>query len=343
MMKAALFHEFGNVDVLKIADVPIPEPKPGEVVIKVLASGVNRIEHYLREGSVLRNLALPHILGSDAAGEIARVGRGVQDFKIGERVIPMPGYPLDEQDYEFAPMCAAPSYAVAGIFTWGSYAQYMAVPAKWVLHDRTGLKPEEVATLPMVLVTGVRAVKVVGGVKKGDQVLIHAGASGTGSMNIQIAHALGARVATTVQGEHKAAFAKSLKAELVIDIRREDFVAKVKSWTDGKGADVVIDNLGGTVLAQSIKAVKAQGVVVAMGFVTGVNATFDVRDFFFTHKSIRGTLMGTIEDLEWGLKQVAAGKIRPLLDRALPLSEANEAHRLLATNGVAGNIVLLPW
>jgi NADPH2:quinone reductase len=343
MMKAALFHEFGNVDVLKIADVPIPEPKPGEVVIKVLASGVNRIEHYLREGSVLRNLALPHILGSDAAGEIARVGRGVQDFKIGERVSPMPGYPLDEQDYEFAPMCAAPSYAVAGIFTWGSYAQYMAVPAKWVLHDRTGLKPEEVATLPMVLVTGVRAVKVVGGVKKGDQVLIHAGASGTGSMNIQIAHALGARVATTVQGEHKAAFAKSLKAELVIDIRREDFVAKVKSWTDGKGADVVIDNLGGTVLAQSIKAVKAQGVVVAMGFVTGVNATFDVRDFFFTHKSIRGTLMGTIEDLEWGLKQVAAGKIRPLLDRALPLSEANEAHRLLATNGVAGNIVLLPW
>ena len=343
MMKAALFHEFGNADVLKFAAVPIPEPKPGQVVIKVLAAGVNRLEHYLREGSVLRNLVLPHVLGSDAAGEIAGVGPGVEGFRIGQRVIPMPGYPLDEGDYQFVPMCAAPSYAVAGIFSWGSYAQYMAVPAKWVVKDQTGLKPVEVATLPMVLVTGVRAVKVVGGVKKGDQVLIHAGASGTGSMNIQIAHALGARVATTVGGEQKAAFAKSLNVELVIDVRREDFVEKVKAWTDGKGADVVIDNLGGTVLAQSIKAVKTQGTVVAMGFVTGVDATFDVRSFFFAHKSLRGTLMGTMEDLEWGLKQVADGKIRPLLDRALPLTEASEAHRLLATNGIAGNIVLLPW
>jgi NADPH:quinone reductase len=97
---------------LKFAAVPIPEPKPGQVVIKVLAAGVNRLEHYLREGSVLRNLVWSHIRCSDAAGEIVRVGPGVQDFKIGEIVIPMPGYPLDQRDYRFVPMCAAPSYAI---------------------------------------------------------------------------------------------------------------------------------------------------------------------------------------------------------------------------------------
>lgn len=343
MMKVALFHEFGDADVLKLADAPIPEAKPGHVVIKVLAAGVNRLEHYLREGSVLRDISLPHVLGSDAAGEIAAIGAGVKGFKVGERVIPMPGYPLDERDYQFTPMCAAPSYAVAGIFSWGSYAQFMSVPARWVVKDRTGLKPEEVATLPMVLVTAVRAVKVVGGVKKDAQVLVHAGASGTGSMNIQIAQALGARVATTIDSDRKADFARSLNAELVIDVRREDFVEKVKAWTGGRGADVVIDNLGGTVLPRSLQAVKTQGVVVAMGFVAGVEVTFNVREFFFAHKSIRGTLMGTVEDLEWGLEQATRGKVRPLLDRALPLSQASEAHRLLAANATVGNLALLPW
>lgn len=342
-MKAALFRQFGDESVLKYEEVPVPEVKPGYVLIKVLAAGVNRLEHYLREGSVLKDLSLPHVLGSDAAGEIAAVGAGVNGFEIGDRVIPMPGYPLDRADDDFSPLPAAPSYAIAGIFSWGSYSQFMSVPAKWVVKDKTGLTPEEIATLPMVLITAVRAVKTVGEVKEGDRILIHAGASGTGSMNIQVAHALGARVATTVQGEEKAAFARSLNAELVIDVEKENFVEKIKDWTDGEGVSVVIDNLGGTILQESLKALKKQGVVVAMGFVSGVNATFDVRDFFFAHKQIRGTLMGSREDLEWGLEQVAPGRIKPLLDRTLPLEQANLAHQLLATNATAGNLVLLPW
>jgi len=342
-MKASLFRHFGDANVLKYEEVVTPEAKAGHVLIKVLAAGVNRLEHYIREGSVLTDLPLPHVLGSDAAGEIAAVGEGVNGFKVGDRVIPMPGYPLSEDDHDFAPMPAAPSYAIAGIFSWGSYAQYMSVPAKWVVSDKTGIAPAEIATLPMVLTTAVRAVKTVGEVKQGDRVLIHAGASGTGSMNIQVAHALGARVATTVQGEEKAAFAESLNAELVIDVTKDNFVERLKEWTGGAGVDVVFDNLGGDVLQESLNAVRSQGIVVVMGFVAGLNATFHVREFFFTHKQIRGTLMGDIQDLEWGLEQVAAGKIKPLIDRTLPLHEANVAHELLAANATAGNLVLLPW
>lgn len=341
-MKAAAFRRFGGPEVLEYIDLPTPEPRAGNVVVKVLASGVNRLEHYLREGSVLTDIPLPHVLGSDAAGEIAAVGVGVTQFKTGDRVVPMPGYPLDAKDDGFAPLSAAPSYAIGGIVKWGTYAEYVEVPAKWVLRDDTGLKPEQLATLPMVLITAVRSVKVVGGVKQGDRVLIHAGASGTGTMNIQVARALGARVATTVQGEQQAKLASSLGAEVAIDVHSRDFVKDVLDWTDGRGVDVAIDNLGGDILQKSIDATRVSGTIVAMGFVAGVEVRFHIRNFFFTHKRLLGTLMGDVADFRWGLQQIRAGKIRPLLDRTLPLAEAAEAHRLIASNAVNGNLVLKP-
>ena len=341
-MKAAVLREFGAPEVLRLEDLPIPEVKPGHVLIKILAAGTNRLEDYLRAGSVVQ-LTFPHVLGSDAAGEVAAVGKGVTGFKPGERVIPMPGYPLEAADRGFAPMSAAPSYAIGGIVEWGTYAQYIQVPAHWVVRDTSGLDPEQAATLPMVLVTGMRAVKTVGGVKQGDHVLIHAGASGTGSMNIQIAKALGAAVATTVDSDEKGEFARSLGADLVIDARHRDFVALTRDWTKGRGVDVAIDNLGGPILQRSLEALRPLGVCVAMGFVAGVEATFHVRNFFFAHKQIRGTLMGDVEDMVSGLDLVRQGRIRPQLDRTLPLAQAAEAHRLLSSNAVRGNVVMLPW
>ncbi len=342
-MKAAVLREFGDVDVLKYEDVPTPKPKPGHILIKVLAAGVNRLDHNLREGSVVPELPFPHILGIDAAGEVAELGPGISGFQLGERVVPMPGFPLKEEEYDIRPAVTAPSFALLGLGIWGTYAQYIEVPARWVLKDDTGLNPEELATLPMVLATGVRAVKVVGGVKAGDKVLVQAGASGSGSLQIQIAKALGAQVATTVRDDAKGEFAKSLGADLVINTRKEDFVQRVKEWTGGQGADVVIDNLGGDVLSKSIDAAKPQGVIVAFGFTAGTEVTFDIRNFFFAQKQLRGSMASDIEDLQWGLEQVRAGRIKPVLDRSLPLSRAAEAHRLISTNQVTGSLVLLPW
>lgn len=342
-MQAALFRAYGGPEVLRHEDVPAPEVKPGHVLIKILAAGINRLEQYLRDGSYSRSLKLPHVLGSDAAGEVAAIGEGVTGFRPGERVIPMPGYPLDPRDDAFTPLSAAPSYAVAGVLQWGTYAQYISVPAAWVVRDNTGLPPAEAATLPMVVVTAVRALRSVGQVKPGDQILVHAGASGTGSMAIQVARALGARVAATIHSSRKRSFVEGLGAERVIDIQKEDFVAQTLDWTAGRGADVVLDNLGGGILGRSLAAVRRLGVVVSIGFVAGLETSFDVRDFFFSQKQLRGSLMGSTEDLQWGLEQVRARAIRPLLDRVLPLKEADAAHRLLAGSEVSGNLVLDPW
>ncbi|MCH8961375.1 MAG: zinc-binding dehydrogenase [Bacteroidetes bacterium] len=309
----------------------------------MLASGINRFDHYLREGSVVPELPFPHILGADAAGEVAALGVGVTGFEIGERVIPMPGFPTDEQEWGVRPAATASSFTLPGLGLPGTYAQYVEIPAPWVLKDNTGLPPEQVATLPMVLATGVRAVKEVGEVKAGDKVLVQAGASGSGSMHIQVAKALGAEVAATVRSDAKGEFARQAGADLVINTRQEDFVERVREWTGGLGADVVIDNLGGDVLPQSIDAARPLGVIVVYGFVAGTETTFDIRNFFFAQKQLRGSMAGDIEDLRWGLEQVRLGRIKPLLDQAFPLEEAAEAHRLIATNQVAGNLVLLPW
>ena len=138
-------------------------------------------------------------------------------------------------------------------------------------------------------------------------------------------------------------FTKTLGADLVINTRKEDFVERVKAWTGGAGADVVIDNLGGDVLAKSIEATRPMGVIVAFGCSAGPEVKFDIRSLFFAQKQLRGSMASDIEDLQWGLQQVRAGTIRPSLDRQLPLSQAAEAHRLISTNQVTGNLVLLPW
>jgi NADPH:quinone reductase-like Zn-dependent oxidoreductase len=342
-MKAAVINQFGDTDVLKFEDIAVPSPKPGHILIKVLAAGTNRLEHYLREGSVVPELPFPHILGADAAGEVARLGQGVEGFDIGERVIPMPGFPTDEKDYDIYPASLAPSFTLPGLGIWGTYAQYIEVPARYTLKDDTGLSAEEVATLPMALATAVRAVKEIGNVKAGDKVLVQAGASGSGSMQVQVAKALGAEVVTTVRDDAKGEFVKYIGADLVINTRNEDLVEKVMEWTGGRGVDVAIDNVGGDVLAKSIDAVKATGVVVAFGFTAGTEVTFDIRNFFFGQKQLRGSMGSDIKDLQWGLEQVKTGKIKPALDRVLPLSQAAQAHYLIANNQVTGTIVLQPW
>ena len=342
-MKAAVIREFGDADVLKYEGIDTPTPSAGHILIKLLAGDVSRLDHYIREGSIAPDLPFPHILGGDGAGEVAELGEGVTGFQVGERVIPLPGYPLKDEERGIRPTISAPSFALPGLHIWGTYAQYMTVPAWGVVKDDTGLPPEQVATLPIALATAVHGLKGIGQITAGDKVLIHAGASGSGSMQIQVAKALGASVITTIREEAKRDFAKSIGADRVINTTQDDLIQRTKEWTGGLGVDVVIDNLGGDVLAKSIEAVKPTGTVVAFGFAAGPQVSFDIRSLFFSQKQLRGSMASDIEDLQWGLEQVRAGLIRPLLDRALPLSEAAEAHRLISTNQVAGNLVLLPW
>ena len=342
-MKAAIIREFGDPTVFTIEEVDTPTPRPGHVLVKILAAGVNRFDHYIREGSVVPDLQFPHILGTDAAGEIAEVGPGVDTLRVGDRVVPMTGYPDDPDDADIHPNSAAPSFGVSGLSRPGSYAQYQEIPARWVVKDETGLPAEQVAALPVAALTAVRAVKVVGEAKPGDHVLVTAGSSGAGSFTVQVAKALGAKVAATTRSDNKVDALRDLGADLVINATEKSLADQIQSWTGGKGVDVAVDFVGGPQFSQVLDATRPQGIVVPVGFMGGTEVTFDIRNFFFGQKQIRGALAGDIEDLRWALDQVKAGRLRPILDRALPLKDVTEAHRLVASNQLTGSVSLLPW
>lgn len=336
-MKAAVMTEFGPPSVLQAIDMRRPKPKPHELLVRVEAAGLNRLDHYIREGGVNPDLSFPHILGSDAVGIVEDAGDGVSGYRKGERVIPMPGYPTDPTDQGSTVLGLSPSYAIRGLIEHGAYAEYMTVPAAWTVHAPDGLSSIDLATLPMPLVTAVQAVKKVGAVKTGDKVLIQAGASGTGSFMVQIAKALGAQVAATVRSENKRDFVSELGADLVVGMDDED-MATVAEWSEG-GVDVAVDNLGGPSLARSVDATKPLGLTVLMGNVLGLESTLPVRSVFFPQKRIAGTLMGGVDDLTWGLDQVRAGAIRPTRDQTFALDQAEAAHTRLASGAALGNIV----
>ena len=334
-MKAITLSEFGNSDVLQLADVPTPKAERGEVLIKIEAAGLNRLDHYIREGTVADALPFPHILGSDAVGTIAELGDGVTGWSLGQQVIPMPGYPLDQTQAASTPLALTPSYGIVGLARSGTYAEYISVPEEWVLEAPEGFSSAELATAPMPLVTAVQAVRGAGGVKEGDTVLIHAGASGTGSYMIQVAKALGAKVATTIRTAAKADFVERIGASAVAMGDDDD---ALKAFAPD-GFDVVIDNLGGDSTARSLNLSRAAGTVVLMGNVLGLESVIPVRSIFFPQRRLVGTLMGGKEDLQWGLDRIASGDILPTLDRQWRLKDAAKAHQHLAEGKALGSAV----
>jgi len=261
----------------------------------------------------------------------------------GDRVIVAPGFPIDTGDWEFRPENWAPSYAVTGTLQWGGYAQYMEVPARWVLKDDTGLPPAEAATLPLVVATAVHAVKTLARVGRGDHVLVQAGASGSGAMAIQVAKALGAAVITTASSEEKARIAREAGADVVVNYREEAFDERALAWTDGRGVDAVIDNVGGATFSGNLRAVRHHGRVVLFGFVGGDRAELPITPFFYRQIQLFGSFMGSSEELAWGLEALRRGDLRPIPHQAFPLREAAAAHRLLEAHAIAGKLVLLPW
>ena len=342
-MKAAVIRSFGGPEVLAVEEVPTPVPGPGEVLVKVLGALVNRLDHYIRQGDITADLRFPHVLGLDAVGEVAALGADVLQFQLGQRVFAMPGYPTAPKEFGIRPTTVAPSYSMRGLQLAGSYAQCIVIPQEFVLPDTTGLPLEEAATLPVPFLTALNAVQIVGEVKEGDFVLVHAGGSATGFMSIQIARALGARVATTVRTNESAKVAEPAGAELVVNTRDSDFSEAISAWTVGRGVDVAIDSLGGNSFERTIQSVKVRGIIVAMGFMSGTEVKFDIRNFFFGLKQIRGSLTADIEDFALWLDRIRDGKIKTMVDCALPLEQAAKAHELVSQNIAKGGVVLLPW
>jgi NADPH:quinone reductase-like Zn-dependent oxidoreductase len=281
-------------------------------------------------------------MGADIAGEVVSIAGEPRGLRVGQRVVAAPGYPLDPADWEFQPENLAASYLVTGTTEWGGYAEYCRIPTRFVIPDHTHLAPEQVATMPLVTVTAVHAVKTLGKVQPGQRVLVQAGASGSGSMCIQLARHLGAHVATTVGADEKIAFARECGAELVINHRSESFAARIREWTEGRGVDVVIDNVGGGIFADNLACLKPGGSFVNFGLVGGVKDTLNFAALIFNQHQLKGSMMGSMAELREGLELLERGVLKPKLDRSFPLSEAAAAHAYIASRQVQGKVVLIP-
>lgn len=339
-MKATVIQGFGPPEVLRYADVADPTAGRGELVIKVAACGINRYDLYMRMGAVFTDIAFPHVLGADIVGYVAEVGAGVEGWREGDAAIVAPGYPRNPDEWDIVPMNSAPSFEVTGTHSWGGYAQYVRVPARWVVANRTNLPPDQAAAMPLVVMTAINAVETLGEVKAGSRVLVQAGASGSGNACVQVARALGASVATTVGSPEKLEIASQAGAEVVINYNEQNFADRVLDWTDGKGVDVVIDNVGASVFEENLRCLRDGGIFVNFGLVGGIKATLNIRDLFFRRHQLKGSFMGSMEGFQRGLEMLAQGTLKAFVDRTYPLCDVSEAHSYIESRAVRGKVVL---
>jgi NADPH2:quinone reductase len=343
-MKAGYIAGFGGPEVFQVGDLDRPTLGPADVLVRIEAAGVNYYDMLVRIGAVTQEMPLPHVPGSDAVGTVEAVGEKVTRWKAGDRVIVAPGFPVNAEEWDTGPDNYLPSYYPGGTFNHGGYAQYMAIHERWLLPNELELQPAETACLPLVLVTAMHAVKQQAEISRGKRVLVHAGASGSGSMAIQVAKALGATVLTTVSTPDKAQIARGLGADETVLYTQDNFADVAREWSDGEGVDAVIDPVGGDTFADSLRALKWGGILVNFGLVAGVEARIPhLYPFFRSQCQIRGCFMGTLDELREGLELVKAGKVRPVLDEAVSLDRVREVHERIDSHKVGGKLVLLPW
>jgi NADPH2:quinone reductase len=322
-MKAIQFHSTGGPEVLQLADLPIPEPGPGQILIRIEAIGVNFIEVYFRKG--VYKAALPLIPGSEAAGTVEELGPGVTGFAAGESVV----------------TCAA----------IGSYAEYALVPAAQLVKIPQGLSMEQAAAAMLQGMTAHYLVHSTCPLKAGDTALVHAGAGGVGLLLTQMATRIGARVITTVSTKAKAELSREAGASDVILYTEKDFEVEVKRLTGGKGVDVVYDSVGKTTFEGSLNCLHPRGLLALFGASSGPVPPFDPAQLnskgsLFLTRPTLWHYIATRAELEWRagevLNWVASGELKLRTEYTYPLAEAARAQIDLEERKTTGKILLVP-
>jgi NADPH:quinone reductase len=322
-MKAIQVQKTGGPEVLTFVDLPLPKPKPNEVVVKIAAAGVNFIDVYFREGRYPS--PLPFVDGQEAAGTVNEVGGEVKSLKPGDRV------------------------AYTGAL--GSYAEYAAVPADRLVKIPEGITEQQAAAAMLQGMTAQYLVYTTYPLKKGETALIHAAAGGVGLLLVQMAKNLGARVIATVGTEDKARLAKEAGADEVIIYTQQDFEAETKRLTGGKGVDVVYDGVGKSTFDQGLNVLRPRGYMVLFGGASGAVPPFDLiklsqkGSLFVTRPSLIHYIASR-EELEQRagavLGMVAAGKLKLRIGHTYKLENAQQAHRDLEGRKTTGKLLLIP-
>ena len=342
-MKAVVFKQHGGPEVLEYAEAPDPTIKANEVLVEVKACALNHLDVWARGGLPGIDIPMPHILGNDIAGVVREAGSLASWVRAGDEVMLQPGVSCGHCAECLAGrdnLCR--EYDVLGYRRDGGYAQFVAAPAANVIPKPKGLGWEEAAALPLVTLTAWHMLVTRAKVEPGEDMLIHAAGSGVGSIGIQVAKLLGARVIATAGSDDKLAKAKELGADEVVNYTSDDWPKEVKRLTDRKGVDVVFEHTGAATWPGSIASLKTNGRLVTCGATSGYAAQTDLRQVFYKHLTILGSFMGSKAELLAAMQFIENGKIRAVVDQTLPLGEARRAHELMEDRAQFGKLVLKP-
>ena len=322
-MKAIQVQKVGGPEVLTLVDIPIPEPKPNEAVVKVSAAGINFIDVYFREGRY--PAALPFVSGQEASGIVSEVGAEVKSFKPGDRV--------------------------AYTAVMGAYAEYAAVPADRLVRVPEGITLQQAAAAMLQGMTAHYLVYDTYPLKKGETALIHAAAGGVGLLLVQMAKNIGARVLATTGTEDKAKLAREAGADEVIVYSQQDFEAETKRLTGGKGVDVVYDGVGKTTFDKDLNILRPRGYLVLFGGASGAVPPFDLvtlsrKGSLYVTRPILGNYIATHEELQQRAAQVlnmiSNGTVKLRISHIYPLRDAQQAHRDLEARKTTGKLLIIP-
>jgi putative PIG3 family NAD(P)H quinone oxidoreductase len=324
-MRAITVREPGDADQLVLAEVPDPAPRPGEILIDVVAAGVNRADLMQRMGHYPPPAGASEYLGLEVSGRVAALGDGVGDWQVGDEV------------------CA--------LLDGGGYAERVTVPAAQVLPVPRGVSLEDAAGLPEVTATVWSNVFLVANIQPGQVLLVHGGSSGIGTMAIQLARAVGAHVAVTAGSPEKLEACRALGAEHLVNYREEDFVERVRALTSGHGADVILDNMGATYLGRNIEVLATNGRLVTIGLQGGRKAELDMGMLLAKRGAVIATtlrarpstekaaIIAAVREHVWPL--IESGDVRPVIHSRRPLADAAAAHREMEASSHIGKMLLV--
>ncbi|MDI6911439.1 NAD(P)H-quinone oxidoreductase [Nocardioides sp.] len=323
-MRAVIASGAGGPEVLSVAELPDPEPGPGEVVLAVAAAGLNRADLLQRQGFYPPPPGASDVIGMECSGTVAAVGEGVEGWTVGDRA------------------CA--------LLAGGGYAELVAVPAGQLMPVPEGVDLVTAAALPEVACTVWSNVFMVAGLTPGETILVHGGAGGIGTFAIQLAHRLGARVLTTAGTAEKRAACAALGADVTIDYRDQDFVEEARAATEGRGVDVILDNMGAKYLDRNLDALATEGRLVIIGMQGGTRAELDINKLLRKRAAIIATTLrarpteeksaicAAVVEHVWPL--VAEGLVRPVVHGTRPIAEVAAAHALMESGEHSGKILL---
>ncbi|WP_432133592.1 NAD(P)H-quinone oxidoreductase [Streptomyces sp. bgisy154] len=324
-MYAITIPESGGPEALVWAEVPDPVPGEGEVLVEVVAGAVNRADILQRQGFYNPPPGASPYPGLECSGRVAALGPGVSGWSVGDEV------------------CA--------LLSGGGYAEKVAVPAGQLLPVPKGIGVREAAALPEVVCTVWSNVFMVAHLRPGETLLVHGGSSGIGTMAIQLAKAVGARVAVTAGTRQKLDRCAELGADILVNYREQDFVEEIAKATDGAGADVILDNMGAKYLDRNVRALAVNGRLAIIGMQGGVKAELNIATLLNKRAAISATslrarplgekaaIVAAVREHVWPL--LDSGRVRPVVDRELPMPEASAAHRLVEESGHVGKVLLV--